>query len=241
MAKSIKDAVKSHTSQRKKQTFQVKYISINDITKDLGIQSRVTIDQEVVSEYTELMQNNTVFPPIVVFKDSENNILIADGFHRYEAAKLANKTEIECEIHEGTKRDAIEFSIGANATHGLRRTNADKRKAVLMLLQDAEWSAMSNRAIGSKAGVDHKTVGNIREEYNLQTEKVIGSDGKEYKNSSPGEIPHVKKERTKFYRFKMDLEYKEEMEYFKKNSQKNEKALLKEAFEYLRGKYGEGE
>lgn len=32
------------------------------------------------------------------------------------------------EVLRGTKRDAILYSVGANSTHGLRRTNADKRR-----------------------------------------------------------------------------------------------------------------
>jgi len=34
--------------------------------------------------------------------------------------------------------DAVFNSVGANAEHGLRRTNADKRRAVLTLLNDDE-------------------------------------------------------------------------------------------------------
>jgi hypothetical protein len=34
----------------------------------------------------------------------------------------------------GTQRDAILYSDGANESHGLRRTNEDKRRAVMTLL-----------------------------------------------------------------------------------------------------------
>ena len=61
---------------------------------------------------------------------------LADGFHRFWAAKEAGLTEIYEEIHPGTLRDAILFSLSANSKHGLRRTNADKRKAVQTLLDD---------------------------------------------------------------------------------------------------------
>lgn len=36
-------------------------------------------------------------------------------------------------------REAILFIVGANASHGLRRTNADKRRTVERLLADEEW------------------------------------------------------------------------------------------------------
>ena len=56
------------------------------------------------------------------------------------------------------------FGIGANAKHGLRRTHADKRKAIATLLADNEWSKWSDRKIAGAAGCDHKTVGKIRRE-----------------------------------------------------------------------------
>ena len=44
---------------------------------------------------------------------------------------------------KGTQRDAILWSISANATHGLRRTNEDKRRAVTRLLQDPECAGLA--------------------------------------------------------------------------------------------------
>jgi hypothetical protein len=38
-------------------------------------------------------------------------------------------------------------SVSANAPHGLRRTNADKRRAVVRLLEDTEWSQWADREI----------------------------------------------------------------------------------------------
>lgn len=54
------------------------------------------------------------------------------------------------------------FSVGANAMHGLRRTNEDKRKAVETLLADEEWSKWSDREIARKFGVGHPFVAAVR-------------------------------------------------------------------------------
>jgi hypothetical protein len=43
-------------------------------------------------------------------------------------------------VHEADQRDALLCDMTANCTHGLPRTRADKRKAVALLLADAEWS-----------------------------------------------------------------------------------------------------
>ena len=54
--------------------------------------------------------------------------------------------------------------MGDNATHGVRRTNADKRKAVMTLLEDDEWAGWSNVKIADACGVADMTVKRIRDE-----------------------------------------------------------------------------
>jgi hypothetical protein len=63
---------------------------------------------------------------------------------------------------QGTRRDAILYSVGANETHGLRRTNEDKRRAVLTLLSDGEWSKWSDREIARLCAVGHQMVAPLR-------------------------------------------------------------------------------
>ena len=47
--------------------------------------------------------------------------------------------KISADVREGSRRDAILYAVGANASHGLKRTNRDKRNAVMVLLKDPEW------------------------------------------------------------------------------------------------------
>ena len=46
----------------------------------------------------------------------------------------------------------------------VRTRNADKRKAVLTLLNDEEWNQLSNRELGKIANVSHQYIFNIRKE-----------------------------------------------------------------------------
>lgn len=132
-----------------------------DIRIDGGTQPRTEIDTALVSEYAQLMTDGVVLPPVVVFFDGVDNWL-ADGFHRYHGAKKCGWLDIGAEIHEGTQRDAVLHSVGANAAHGARRTNADKRKAVMTLVNDEEWGAWSNREIARRCGVSHTWVEGLR-------------------------------------------------------------------------------
>lgn len=128
---------------------------------DGGTQARVELDLDTVAEYKAALEAGATFPPVVVFFDGTDNWL-ADGFHRYFA--YADKASIPADVRQGSKRDAILFSVGANGQHGKRPTNADKRKAVGILLADAVWSVWSDSAIAKACGVSHMTVGRVRAE-----------------------------------------------------------------------------
>ncbi len=97
------------------------------------------------------------FPPVVVFYDGKSHCL-ADEFHRLGAAKSLGWDKIAADVRQGTRRDAVLFSVGANGLHRHRRMNEDKRRAVMALLADAEWGKWADREIARQCGVDHKTV-----------------------------------------------------------------------------------
>ncbi len=137
-------------------------IALSDI-RDGGAQMRVEMKPDVVREYADDMAAGAVFQPVVVYHDG-SIYWLADGYHRVDAARKLDRKTIEAEVHEGGERDAILHGIGSNDSHGIRRTQADKRRAVERLLRDEEWSKWSNREIAKAAKVDHKTVGKIRRE-----------------------------------------------------------------------------
>jgi Homeodomain-like domain len=146
-------------------------IQMTVIKLDGGTQSRAGINQQVIDEYAVAWRDGAKFPPIIAFYDGENYWL-ADGFHRCISAKQANVTEIEADIRQGTRRDAVLYSVGANSNHGLRRTNDDKRRAVSTLLSDEEWGGWSDREIARRCGVHHDTVGRIRTELSFGIPKI---------------------------------------------------------------------
>lgn len=138
-------------------------LKLSQIRIDGGTQPRDSIDQTVVSEYNHSLMNGAVFPPVEVFFDGINYYL-ADGFHRYFAHKSAVSPDISVNVHTGTLRDAILYSVSANDKHGLRRSIADKRKAVMILLRDDEWKQWSNTEIAKRCNVSTPFVIKIREE-----------------------------------------------------------------------------
>ncbi|MCL2118076.1 MAG: ParB N-terminal domain-containing protein [Planctomycetaceae bacterium] len=164
------------------------------IRTDLDTQARVETDASVVEEYASAMLRGDEFPPIVVFHDLDSDVLIlVDGFHRLEAHMRAKPDEeMEVIIKDGTLSDARWASFTVNATHGLRRSAADKRRIIAEALRHEKGVKMSDRQIAGHVGVDHKTVAAVRRE--LMTGGEIphvhcreGKDGKAYavKKSEP--------------------------------------------------------
>jgi len=139
----------------------LKALSIEEIRIDGGTQARVSLCESTVAEYAEAIEDGARMPPIEVYFDGAAYWL-ADGFHRFFANKKAGKAKIDATVYLGQRRDAILFSLNANARHGLRRSNADKRKAVETLLGDEEWSQWSDRQIAKACGVSNTLVSNLR-------------------------------------------------------------------------------
>ena len=135
----------------------MKKINLQSIRIDGGTQPRVAINLATVEDYRELIRSGVELPPVVVFGDGSDHWL-GDGFHRWHAYSAESKASIPADVRAGTQRDAILFSVGANAEHGLRRSNEDKRKAARTLLEDAEWSKWSDTEIARRCAVSHEFV-----------------------------------------------------------------------------------
>ena len=108
---------------------------------------------------------------------------MADGFHRLLAVKRNGGTAIDAEVQPGSRTDALRHALGANATNGLYRTNADKRNVADIALR--EWPDLSNAFIAEVCKVSVELVRTVRTELTQgglidKPERVTGKDGKEY-------------------------------------------------------------
>lgn len=190
----------------------IKVINLHTLTIDAGTQSRHQIDQETVDEYADGLTDGASFPAITVHTDGVKNYL-TDGFHRYFAHKKVGKTSIQADVIHGTLREAILFSLSVNAEHGLKRTNADKRKAVLTILDDFEWSDWSNTDIAKICSVSSMFVGMVKKSL-LEPEKK------------------EKKEKKQVEKVEPDTQEQDAIEYL---SQENEKLSDKLAVQSMEG------
>ena len=140
------------------------------------------MSEEVVLDYQAVYERGGNMPPITLFFDGERYWL-GDGFHRVESRLRASNGNInptiDAEVQRGTQRDALLHALKANGSHGLRRSNADKRRVVETMLRDDEWVTWSNRKVAEHCGVSDPFAGKIREELGLpEPEGRVGIDGR---------------------------------------------------------------
>jgi ParB-like chromosome segregation protein Spo0J len=121
-----------------------------------------------------LTECDVSLPPILVAKW---DLTVIDGAHRVEAARRQGRDEIDCELFEGSERDAFVESIRRNAQHGMPLTLDERRRAAARILcSHPEWS---DRMIGATCALSRGAVGRIRAAKEQDhAESRIGLDGR---------------------------------------------------------------
>jgi len=158
----------------------MKTLNLLNIRIDGGTQAREELNQEAVADYAEKMRDGEVFPPVTVFFDGSEYWLV-DGFHRYFATKSNGKTSIDCDVQNGTLKEAVRFSWKANGKRGLPLNSNDYKKIILAMLKDEEAKKMSNRQIAEYVGVSHSTVNRFKsslEQRSTETKPIKDSVNK---------------------------------------------------------------
>lgn len=151
-------------------------VPLANLVLDPKCQLRADIRQTVVQDYSDVLEDELEaakagnrkpkwpFPELVVFYQEGSAHVVADGWHRALATrKVKWPKPIPCEVNHGTLRDAILYAAGANQRHGIRRTNEDKRRSVLVLLHDREWRKWATAEIARRCGVSTGLVEIIRQ------------------------------------------------------------------------------
>jgi hypothetical protein len=171
----------------------IERLSLDEIERDPSLNCRANgVDETTAAEYSAALLDG----PVVVFKEGDR-LRLADGWHRMRAHEIAGKPDIACEVHTGGEREARLYAVGANASHGARRSKADRWRAVEMLLRDPAWNVWSDREIAKQAAVDPKFVAPVRAALaatlvNPQLTERRGADGKVRK------VPKAKKKGKRF-------------------------------------------
>jgi hypothetical protein len=134
-------------------------LDMSAVRIDGDTQPRTAISPGLSQEYAEAMEAGVEFPAVTVIHDGAAHWLV-DGFHRFFAHRRLNRTQIKADVITGELAEARWLSLAANKTHGLRRTNEDKAKAVTRALKMRPDS--SDGLIAEHVGVHINTVAKYR-------------------------------------------------------------------------------
>jgi uncharacterized ParB-like nuclease family protein len=173
-------------------------ISLDSIEwRDMSTFVRCGMDGDQVENLQAAYEAGEDVPPVDLFSEkvqsedatgieSRVRYYIGDGWHRFHAAREIGREVIPALVHSGGKREALRFALGANAAHGLRRTNRDKRKAVEVALR--EFPNLSNRAIAELCRVGPSMVNGVRPQLPDSGSSRVGKDGKVRRVDAAGPV-----------------------------------------------------
>lgn len=147
------------TNQR---TYTEQTIPLDRIVADPTVQIRKALREDAVTRY---MDSFGFLPPVDVF-DVDGILLLADGFHRFSAAtRLAAKgelvpAELRAKVYLGTREEALEFAVLANAATGEKLTPEERDDGIRRLQQ--LHPSRSEAVIGQMMGVSHFVVHKVK-------------------------------------------------------------------------------
>jgi hypothetical protein len=164
----------------------------------------VHVQQDVVSNYRQLIEEDNDLGSLSIVEEVGNDeqltgrMLLADGYHRFEAMKQLGHESAPCKIYRGSWFTAILLAARENGGRGLQFSLSDRKKVAEQILiglakQGVRWS---DREIANWAGLDRATVAKVREELQQRRDvgipdeiEVHGSDGRVYTITPPTPRP----------------------------------------------------
>lgn len=173
---------------------RLEQIPLEHLTFDRSCQQRAAglFDEATVERYVELVNEGVKFPPLeVVWEHKAGTNWVFGGFHRGEAFRRAGRNSCECYVYDGTKQDAVVYSLAENGNHPLGRTTVDVQRALssavldkailARILDRARDDGGVHRAIKAATGVSKGAIYQFLKAHGLKATR----DGRLVKEKKP--------------------------------------------------------
>jgi hypothetical protein len=110
-------------------------LRIRDVLASARVDPAAHLDASRVQHYVHAGED---VAPVVVF-DTEEGLLLVDGYHRVAAAKLRGVTTIPVELRCGTREDALSYAVGLAAAQ--RGVSLEAARARIRQHGHGSWDA----------------------------------------------------------------------------------------------------
>lgn len=125
-------------------------------------------NSDIVGEYAEAYECGLITDPLCVFREhGTERYIVADGEHRLLALRRAKIKQVDVVLHEGDEVAALDFAIGCNQAHGLRRSKADKYHAFARIMETPSLKDQyrTDTELSEKIGVAKRTIASYKVEW----------------------------------------------------------------------------
>ncbi|NJM74037.1 MAG: hypothetical protein HC862_30270 [Scytonema sp. RU_4_4] len=184
------------------------------LRQDGETQPREKLDKKHIEDLVRDWKKGAQFESALAYYDGQDYWL-TDGYHRNAALEELGEAKILVEIRCGTLKDAKWHSYSVNQHKALKRSNADKQRAIIGALKHPYGTSRSNVQIAEHCGVDEGTVRAWRKklessgEIAPNHERTVTRRGKTYsqKTTRIGNSKQNHQEQQKFKVICADLPY----------------------------------
>jgi hypothetical protein len=172
-------------------------VKLKDIVLDAASQARVSMDSAALADYV-VMLDDSEQPRCDLFGvDRKPPYYIGEGHHRIHTLAGAGREEVKAILHNGGPFEALCYNLLKNKDNPIRFTNADKRHAILKILETAQGCDLTDRQIHNLTGLSHSFIWKVRHGAPPPPEIALPDD--------PEERKQKKKKRTYVQRKKVIL------------------------------------
>lgn len=115
-------------------------------------------DKAKIHAYAQSMMDEIEFPNVILLRDKDNTLRMADGNHRTQAAVIAGKKTIRADIYEGGIIECIDIGLAANRHGNGLKPQDIVRAHVMKYGKDQGVKEINISDLSRKTGVCRQTI-----------------------------------------------------------------------------------